>query len=178
MLRRFRKPDPNAQAARRIYECLVERSRAPDFYRAFGVADTIDGRFDLLALHAYLALDALGAEGAAGRAVGEALVTTIFTGFDEALRDLGVSDMGLSRRIKAMANAFYGRLDAYRAAAESETALAEAILRNIYRGEDGHAGEAAALAKYVRYARADLQTPKARLALLTGTLDYGPLPKP
>ena len=139
---------------------------------------SIDGRFDLLALHAFLVMEAVRDKGPAGAALGEALTTTIFTGFEEALRDLGVGDLGLSRRIKAMADAFYGRLEAYESAAATQEALAAAILRNIYRGESGYTGEAAGLAKYMMDARVRLATQDAKAALLSGGLDYGPLPNP
>lgn len=178
MLRLFRRENPAKATVHRLYETLVERARAPVFYRAFRVADTIDGRFDLLTLHAFLVMEALRDKGQAGAALGEALATTIFTGFEEALRDLGVGDLGLSRRIKAMANAFYGRLEAYESAAVTQEALAAAILRNIYRGENLYAGEAAGLAKYMTDARARLATKEAKDSLLNGDLDYGPVPNP
>ncbi len=95
----------------------------------------------------------------------------MFTAFDEALRDLGSGDMGIPRRIKAMASAFYGRIAAYESA-PSEQAMREALSRNVYRGTEGVAGEAQALAHYVFSARNSLE----RSDLAKGEADFGALP--
>src|SRR6266481_70783 len=128
MLRRSRHPDPALPAARRVYDLLVARAREPIFHTVFAVPDTIDGRFDLLTLHAFLVLDVLKSQGTAGSKLGTELATLIFAGFDEALRELGVGDFGISRRMKALAGAFYGRLEAY-GAADTALALAPILLR-------------------------------------------------
>jgi cytochrome b pre-mRNA-processing protein 3 len=175
MLRLFRRHDPGAEAARRLHRHLIERARAPVFYTRHGVPDTLDGRFDLIALHAFLLMDALNRHGEEGRAVGTRLATEIFAGFEGALRELGVSDLGLSRRIKAMADAFYGRLGAY-GSAGAEGALAAALLRNLYRGDDSRASDAALLADYVTRARAALASEETGPTLLQGEADFGPLP--
>ena len=173
MLRRSRRPDPLASASRRLHELLVARARDPIFHTDFAVPDTIDGRFDLLALHAFLVLDALKSQGDAGGKLGTELASVIFAGFDQALRELGVGDFGISRRMKALAGAFYGRLEAYRAA-DSARQLAPVLLRNIYRGDVARAHEAAMLAHYVLSARGRLMGHAADL--LQGNADFGPLP--
>jgi cytochrome b pre-mRNA-processing protein 3 len=173
MLRRFLGADKSTSLAGRLYASLVARAREPVFYTSFSVTDTIDGRFDLLALHAFLLLDLLKEEGPEGARLGTALASTIFAGFDDALRELGVGDFGISRRMKAMANAFYGRLEAY-GAAGAESALAEAIVRNLYRGDAAFGREADVLAHYIICARATLRTQTD--ALLQGSADFGPLP--
>lgn len=141
---------------------ISARSRAPVFYAALAVPDTIDGRFDMLALHAALVLECVEGD------VAQALVDTIFVSFDEALRQQGAGDMGMSRRMKKMAEAFFGRMHAYRDAREAG-ALEAAIARNIYRGEGG---DAAALAEYVLSARAHV----AKSDVAGGVVDFGPLP--
>src|SRR6516164_3157839 len=113
--------------AERLCRSISDQARAPVFYGELGVADSLDGRFDLVVLHAWLVLDALGSAGET--ALAQCLVDALFVQFDEALRELGVGDMGMSRRMKNMAEAFNGRLAAYRAAATQEE-LAGAILRN------------------------------------------------
>src|ERR1700759_4525794 len=110
---------------------LATRALAPVFFTRFGVPDTIDGRFDMMALHAWLALSQLKETGQDKDA--QALTDAVFIGFDEALRQQGISDMGMGRRMKALANAFYGRLSAYSAAQDREQ-LAEALARNVWRG--------------------------------------------
>jgi cytochrome b pre-mRNA-processing protein 3 len=139
------------------------------------VPDTIDGRFDLLTLHAFLVLDALKSQEDIGSKLGTELVSVIFAGFDEALRELGVGDLGISRRMKALAGAFYGRLEAYRAADNADQ-LAPVLLRNLYRGEAARTHEAGVLAHYMLSARQHLMDHAA--GLLEGTCDFGPLPNP
>ena len=175
MLSRFRRQNAAREAADRLHAAIVDRSRAPVFYVAFAVPDTVDGRFDLVALHAFLAMDALKRQGAAGEEVATHLATALFAGFEDALRDLGVGDFGLSRRIKALANAFYGRLEAY-AAAESEPDIAEAVLRNIYRDETAQAARASVLARYMMNARSHVEACVAT-SVTAGAIDFGPLPE-
>jgi cytochrome b pre-mRNA-processing protein 3 len=163
MLNLLRKSTARKQDGQRLYDALVSRSRAPVFFTAFGVADTLDGRFDVLALHAWLALAELR-----GGPAAQALTDAIFTGFDEAMREQGAGDMGLSRKMKAFADAFYGRLSAYEQAGD-EQALAAAIARNLYRGAAVNA-RAQALAAYALRARESLA------AGLPQVLDFGPLP--
>jgi cytochrome b pre-mRNA-processing protein 3 len=168
MLNLLRKSAARKQIARSLHDELVARARAPVFFTAFGVPDTLDGRFDLLVLHAWLVLARLKAAGLAG--IAQELTDILFTGFDEALREQGAGDMGIGQRIKAMANAFYGRLAAYEAA-DSDTAMAEALAHNLWRG--GAVDERARkLASYVRSARQSLES----AALEEGRADFGPLP--
>jgi cytochrome b pre-mRNA-processing protein 3 len=174
MLRRFLEPDASSVAATSLYQMLVARARAPVFHTKFAVPDTIDGRFDLLALHASVLMEALKLSGTEGAKLGSALASVIFAGFDGALRELGVGDLGISRRMKAMAGAFYGRLQVY-GAADSQAALAAAILRNLYRGEESRGDEAQVLAHYIAKARQTQMTQPR--ALLQGVCDFGPLPE-
>ncbi|MEI9992870.1 MAG: ubiquinol-cytochrome C chaperone family protein [Rhizomicrobium sp.] len=134
------------------------------------MADTIDGRFDMVALHAWLVIGHLRAAGKSDLA--QALSDAIFVAFDEALRDLGNGDMGMGPRMKKLGNAFNGRLHAYEAAADDAAALAEAIRRNIYRGEAGHDRAAAALARYALAARQRLEADNST----AGALELGPVP--
>jgi len=154
MLNPFRKSKDRRKFAESLCAALTTRARGPEFFARLGVADTIDGRFDLVALHAFLVLERLNAQGA--RDLAQDVTDHLFTGFDEALRDLGVGDMGLGPRMKKFANAFYGRMQAYGVAA-NENELAEAILRNVYRGDEANAGAARKLAAYVWQARAQLE---------------------
>ena len=169
MLNAFRKSGARKRIARALEGALVSRAREPVFYATLGVPDTIDGRFDLVTLHAWLVLARLREAGELP--LSQALTDTVFVGFDEALRDMGSGDMGIARRLKAMANAFYGRLAAYEAATD-EAMMAEALTRNVYRGATGIEREAAALARYVFAARNSLQASK----LSRGEADFGALP--
>jgi cytochrome b pre-mRNA-processing protein 3 len=166
MLNLLRKSGVRKQEAHRLYGELVTRSRAPVFFRDFGVADTIDGRFDMVALHGWLVLTELKALGR--DAAVQALIDTIFIGFDEAMREQGTGDMGMGRKMKAFADAFYGRLSAYDGAADVAT-LADALARNVYRGAATD-DRARILAAYAFAARERVQQS------LPDALDFGPLP--
>jgi cytochrome b pre-mRNA-processing protein 3 len=95
---------------------------------------------------------------------------TVFIGFDEGLRDLGAGDMGMGRRMKKLADAFYGRLSSYEASSDVP-AIRDSLLRNLYRGT-GDAQNATAVARYVQSARAHV----SQSELTSGALDFGPLP--
>ncbi|MEJ0041534.1 MAG: ubiquinol-cytochrome C chaperone family protein [Rhizomicrobium sp.] len=166
MLNALRRASPAATLAKTLYAVLVAQARQAAFFRALGVADTIDGRFDMVALHAWLVFGRLKA--AEMEDVARKLSDTIFTGFDEALRDLGTGDMGMGPRMKKLGLAFNGRMHAYEAAAD-EAALAEAIVRNVYRGKDNMDREARILARYAFAAREKLKLSDPAL----GTLDFG-----
>src|SRR5258706_6706333 len=130
LLRSLQRSPPVAGAAERLYWASIDRARAPVFYAWLAVPDTLDGRFGLVTLHAFIVIEALKRAGLADP-LGSRFVTPVFAGFEEYLRELGIGDFGISRRIKNMADAFYGRLDAY-GRAMGEEALQAAILRNIY----------------------------------------------
>src|SRR5450755_3414845 len=101
MLTVLGKSEGRKRIVARLYEAVVARARAPVFFTELGVADTLDGRFDLLTLHAWLVLDRLA--GAGLNDVSQGLTDTLFVGFDGGLRDLGTGDMGMGRRMKALA---------------------------------------------------------------------------
>lgn len=168
MLNIWRKSANREAPVDRLYAATVARARDVAFFTCLEVPDTIDGRFDLLALHAWLVLDSLRAGQQA--ALSQALTDRIFTGFDEGLRDLGTGDMGMGRKIKRLADAFYGRLQAYDACGD-QAAMIAAIQRNIYRGV-GAVAHAEAVARYVQHARAAI----AQSDVANGDADFGPLP--
>ena len=172
MFTRLRK-QPQDSAAAALYRAIVSRAREPVFYREWGVADTMDGRFDLLTLHVFLVFETLRGRGEAADALGHELADIVFTGFDEALRELGVSDFGMGRRMRKMADAFYGRVQSY-GETKSVGELAAAVQRNLYRGRGGTADEAWGLASYMMESRTHLS--RAFAALVAGKPDFGPLP--
>lgn len=134
------------RAAHSLYVAAVDQARTPAFYLTGGVADSLDGRFDLIALHLWLCVarlhrPATGEEALAADAlaVEEKLLEVHFDDMDQALREMGVGDLGVGKKIKAMAQAFYGRAAAYDAAYEafaadgSRAAFRDALGRNVYR---------------------------------------------
>ena len=117
---------------------IVAAARRPALYQALQAPDRIDGRFELLTLHAGLVLRRLTALGGLADAIAQELVNSVFMHFDDTLREMGLSDIGVSKRLKAIARAFYGRNAAYAAALdEGSTAhLAVALARNVYGAQN------------------------------------------
>lgn len=170
MLNALKKSAETRRNAQRLYARIVERARAPYFFDTLQVADTINGRFDMLALHAWLVLEALQKQGQTTLA--QQLTNMLFAGFEDSLREQGAGDIGMSRRMSKMGAAYYGRLQAY-GEAKTEAALTGAIMRNVYRGDVRYADASHALAKYAALARAKLAT--ANIA--ANEFDFDPLPE-
>ena len=119
-----------------IYGMIVTQAREPVFYRQFAVADTVNGRFDLLLMHLWLVLRRLRAvEGESG--LSQALFDRFCEDMDDNLREMGVGDLTVPKRMKAFGEAFYGRSVAYDLAlADGHEALANALCKNIFNGSD------------------------------------------
>jgi cytochrome b pre-mRNA-processing protein 3 len=131
---------------------IVAVARRPMLYQALQAPDRIDGRFELLTLHAGLVLRRLAALGGLADAIAQELVNSVFMHFDDTLREMGFSDIAVSKRLKAMGSAFYGRNAAYAAALDegSVAGLAAALARNVYGVADPYAAPGAgALALHV-----------------------------
>lgn len=137
-----------------IYSALVEQARRPEFYETFDVPDTLDGRFDLIVLHAGLYLPRLKASRGEGKALAQAAFDQMFANMEQSLRELGAGDMSVPKKIKAMLQAFYGRASAYdKSLKQGDLAtLREALQRNVYRGAEIAQPKLDALATYVRAA--------------------------
>jgi cytochrome b pre-mRNA-processing protein 3 len=115
---------------------IVTQAREPLFYRALGVPDTVNGRFDLLLLHLWLVLRRLKSA-AAGASLSQALFDHFCNDMDDNLREMGVGDLTVPKRMQAFGEAFYGRTAAYDLAlTEGPEALAQALCKNILNGEN------------------------------------------
>lgn len=138
-------------AAAGLYQSIVTQSRNPVFFTQMGVSDTMDGRFDVLTLHAALVLTRLRALGADGAKLSQAVFDQLLLSLEEALREVGIGDVGVPKHMRKMVKAFNGRVHAYGSAlAQGDGALAVALARNVYRAGDSGAAphEAEALAAY------------------------------
>jgi cytochrome b pre-mRNA-processing protein 3 len=132
----FRKPPiPLRGTIETIYGMIVTQAREPLFYRDLGVPDTVDGRFDMLVLHLWMVLRRLHTvEG--GVALRQALFDRFCADMDANLREMGVGDLAVPKRMQAFGEAFYGRTAAYDLAlAEGREPLAQALCKNILNGE-------------------------------------------
>lgn len=125
---------PRFQAeGRALYRRIAERARWPVLYTLYGVPDTIDGRFEMLCLHAYPVFHGLKGKGADADVLSQAVYDAMFADLDGALREIGVADLGVGRRIKAMTEALNGRIQAYdHGFAAGGGALEQAVRRNVY----------------------------------------------
>lgn len=126
-----------------LYRSVVAAARRPVWYRAGGVPDTIDGRFDMVAAILSLVLLRLEAEGEHGRAPAAHLAELFVDDMDGQLRERGVGDVVVGRHIGQMMGALGGRLGAFRTALAGGGDLDAAVERNIYRGAAPGPGEAA-----------------------------------
>ena len=129
--------DKQSKTSEILYGYAVEMARNPLFFKEFGVSDTVDGRFDCLALCVSLIMRRLKALEAAGATLSQQLFDTMFADMDLTLREMGAGDIGVSKRVRIMAEAFTGRLNAYARALDDrdKAALAAALERNLLRGE-------------------------------------------
>ncbi|MEM9494620.1 MAG: ubiquinol-cytochrome C chaperone family protein [Pseudomonadota bacterium] len=155
MLKSLFAKNPARERAMALYAAAVEQARLPVFYTDYGVEDTVEGRFELVGVHVFLMMRALKGDRPEAQKLSQALLDVMFENLDAALRELGVGDLAVGRKIRTLAENFLGRVQAYDAALESnapETALDEALARNVY--EDPQAARAEALSAYVRDAAA------------------------
>jgi cytochrome b pre-mRNA-processing protein 3 len=179
MLTRLFKPRPAQTAGRALYARTVTQARTPGFYLALGAPDTPEGRFELYSLHVYLLLERLKGQGPQAAETAQALFDTYLSGLDNALRELGVGDTVVGKRMRKLGEAFYGRVNSYEAAlaALPEREPLESLLaRTVYEGADpAHVPvHATALADYVAGQRAHLAG-QPLAALCAGEVAWRPL---
>lgn len=151
-----------ARAARRatierLYGAIVAQSRREAFYTDFGVPDTLEGRFEMVLLHTILLCHRLKDGGEGERVLSQEVFDRFASDMDSTLREMGVGDVSVPKKMKKIAGAFYGRTAAYDAAlaAEEDGELRAAVARNILE-QDPESTAAHALAAYVRTAAREL----------------------
>ncbi|GEP06295.1 ubiquinol-cytochrome C chaperone family protein [Methylobacterium oxalidis] len=152
----FRRGDERRAAIRQLHARTNEASRQVGLYTRLGVPDTVEGRFECLSLHVILVLRRLNRLPAPAADVAQDLVNSVFLQLDASLRELGVGDFGVPKRMKKLGAAFYGRAAGYDAALDAgdQAALRAALARNVLGRDEPDA--AAALAAYVTAASAAL----------------------
>jgi cytochrome b pre-mRNA-processing protein 3 len=152
-----------------IYGMIVTQAREPLFYRDLAVPDTVNGRFDLLLMHLWLVLRRLkSAEG--GKELSQTLFDHFCNDMDDNLRELGVSDLKVPKKMQAFGEAFYGRTAAYdMALTGGPEALAQALCKNVLNGENVE--KARQLAAYADSVMAALDR-QDEAALVSGTFKF------
>jgi cytochrome b pre-mRNA-processing protein 3 len=151
MFGRLFRRDPEADAiAAALYGAIVAQARNPALYAGFGVADTVSGRFEMVILHLFLVLDRLQTGDARDAVIAQRLFDLHATDMDQSLREMGIGDLGVPKRMKKMTESFYGRSAVYRPliAGSDKAGLADAVARNVFP-EGAAAGAADGLATYM-----------------------------
>ncbi len=170
-----KQPNPAAVA---LYRHIVEQARQPDFYVRHGVPDSLDGRFDMIVLHAFLVMRRLRAlRSEAASQLSQELFDLLFADMDNNLREIGVGDLGVGKRVKKMAQAFYGRVEAYEAGltATDDAILTDALTRNLYGTIQPALTNQLAMAAYMRAADAHLAS-QQETEIMAGNVDFPAAP--
>ena len=127
-----------AADAEKLYAETVRLARNPVFFDTYGVADDVDGRFDALSLIVALVMRKLKTLDDDGKALSQQLFDSMFADMDLSLREMGAGDIGVSKRVRAMAEAFMGRLESYVYVIDNDDkkSFSVALTRNLFRGNE------------------------------------------
>jgi len=161
MLKNLFKPRPRARIGDDLYALAVSQARNVAFYTRLGVMDRIDARFELYTLHVLLLVLRLRDENTAqGQDAAQALFDVYVSALDNVLREEGVGDVAVGKKMRKLGEALYGRMAAYEQPLRQADAagLTEALARNVYA--DPAAEQAGELARYALEARAGLAAQK------------------
>ena len=124
---------PKKTTVNDLYDVIVAHARRPVFYTVLGVPDTVNGRYDVIMLHTYFVMKRLKAIGAEASTTSQALFDYMFADMDKNLREMGVGDLSVGKKVKAMATAFYGRIKAYdEGLGGGPEQLADSLRRNLF----------------------------------------------
>jgi cytochrome b pre-mRNA-processing protein 3 len=167
------------RAAFQLYGSAVAAARDPYLYATLGVPDTLDGRFDAIVLHVYLLVRRLDSEPnsdspeAQAPTLAQAIFDAMFLDMDINLREMGVGDLSVGKRNRAMWEAFHGRSAAYAAVWQDPAGLEAALARNVWRGATPPDGSPAALARLALAQAAHLAA-QTLPAMLRGEVTFLP----
>jgi cytochrome b pre-mRNA-processing protein 3 len=157
------KRSPRGDTIRRLYGVIVAQARQPAFYADYGVADTPEGRFDMIVLHLIVFVRRLRDEPGTIRALGQGVFDLFCRDMDHSFREMGIGDLAVPKHMRRVAEAFYGRAAAYDRAIEEadEGELAAALVRNVFPDSAATPACARRLARYVRCAIDELARQEA-----------------
>jgi len=156
-LSRLFSPRPAVLAGRRLYASAAAQARSPAFYAAMGAPDTVEGRFELYSLHVALLLRRLKGQGPQAAETAQGLFDAYVQALDDALREMGVGDLSMGKKMRKLGEAFYGRVKNYDEAfaALPDTGPLAAIIGRTVMAETG--AETGPLVDYAVAAMARLQ---------------------
>jgi cytochrome b pre-mRNA-processing protein 3 len=135
-LKQIFRPSSARIAGQALYEAVTIQARQPAFYTALGVPDTVEGRFELYSLHVVLLLHRFKGSGSQAANTSQALFDVYVSALDNALREMGVGDLSVAKKMRKLGEAFYGRAKAYDAALDEgdRAALTALMARTVFEG--------------------------------------------
>lgn len=172
ILDRFLRPRPARAVGRALYRACVDQSRRPTLYAEYAVPDTVEGRFETYTLHVVLLLDRLKGQGEQAAETSQALFDEYVTALDHALREMGVGDLSVGKKMRKLGEAFYGRAKSYEAAFAAlpdEQPLTALVGRTVYA--QGDPAKAPRLTEYVLGQRTALAE-QPLTAILAGDVEW------
>lgn len=174
----FRKKNNNQAIVDRQYAALTAAARMPDLYERLNVPDTVMGRFEMLSIAMILFFRRTRASATSGQEIAQEIVDAFFQDIDYSIRELGIGDNSVPKRMKKLAGMFYGRLEAYSKALDAgdAEALALALQRNIYP-EAATPADMSGLAEWMMAAESHLSAVPEEL-LATGSATLPPVARP
>lgn len=163
--------------AAKLFNKLVAQARNRVFYQRLGVPDTVDGRFDMVALHTFLIFQRLKGQGDRAAILAQALYDALIKDMEASLRQLGAGDIGVGKRIRVMTEALQGRIKAYEGAlAGNQIDIEGALRRNLYGTTDPDQDAVRIVANYLRRAK-ELADSQPVNRILRGQFDFPPPPE-
>jgi cytochrome b pre-mRNA-processing protein 3 len=173
MLQWLKRRTQTSRRASELYGSVVAAARRPLFYEGFGVPDTPEGRFELVALHLFLALESIKDRGEAEHDLAQRTIESFVTDMDDCMREMGVGDLAVPKKVKRAAAVFYERAATYRRrlAEAAPEGLEESLRRDVFAGAPLDKAGAAALARYVRAAALALRAQSIETFVADGGQD-------
>ncbi|WP_374650384.1 ubiquinol-cytochrome C chaperone family protein [Dongia sp.] len=177
LARVLRGPRATRDVAGKLFQQLVTQARARVFYEKLGVPDSVDGRFDMVALHIFLIFQRLRGKGDRAAILSQALYDTLIHDFEASLRQLGAGDVGVGKRIRVMTEALQGRIKAYETAlaGNDPIELQGALRRNLYGTTEPDIEAVRIVANYLRRAK-ELADRQPMDRILRGVFEFPPPP--
>lgn len=155
-----------------VYSAIVAQSRQPRFYADWQVPDTVTGRFDMISLHMALLFRRLRAESGPQKQFSQAVFDLFFKDMDRSLREMGVTDIGVPKKIQKMGNIFFGLLAALNAAMDVRdvSAVEQVLSRNVF--DEGMGPHVRALAEYM-VAQDEVLSTQTPDEIIAGSIRFG-----
>ena len=163
MLNRLFRQRPAYAAGEALYALAAAKARDPAFYRDAGAPDTVEGRFELYMIHVILLVLRLRGQGRQAQETSQVMFDAFLRGLDDAMREMGVGDLSVGKKMRKLGEAFYGRAKGYAESLGDPAAREALVRRTLFADAPGEGADAGArtLADYLARARAPSRRPAA-----------------